>query len=95
MEEDKQVYFHVGLGKVASTFLQQRVFPALGGIHYIPTRKYRKAKHIIGTVSAEKVLVSREFDRQLEQEDEWYTKDFPQAKIIILLRRHDEWAASQ
>lgn len=95
MEEDKQVYFHVGLGKVASTFLQQMVFPALGGIHYIPTRKYRKAKHIIGTVSAEKVLVSREFDRQLEQEVEWFTKDFPQAKIIILLRRQDEWAASQ
>ncbi|MEQ8471906.1 MAG: hypothetical protein RIC35_12015 [Marinoscillum sp.] len=91
----KEVYFHVGLGKVASTFLQQKVFPNLANIQYISTGKYRSAKKIIAKSKTEKVLVSREFDRQLEQEVAWFSKDFPQAKVIILLRRQDEWAASQ
>ena len=38
----KVIYFHVGISKTGSTFLQQRVFPFLKNIHYIPTRKYFK-----------------------------------------------------
>lgn len=90
-----QIYFHVGLGKVASTYLQQRVFPRLEGIHYIPTGRYRASKRIIPGLSAEKVLVSREFDRQFEEEVRWFTATYPEARVIILLRRHDDWIASQ
>lgn len=95
MPEEPKIFFHVGLGKVASTYLQKRVFPQLQGIMYISTHHYRKSKKIIPKLSYPKILVSREFDRQFEEEVRWFTKDYPNARIIMLLRRHDDWIASQ
>ena len=69
---EKQIYFHVGLGKVASTYLQHEVFPKLKGIHYLPTGKYKRSKSIIPQLEVAKVLVSREFDRQFEDEVRWF-----------------------
>ena len=31
---EKEVFFHVGLGKTATTYLQYQFFPKLRGIHY-------------------------------------------------------------
>ena len=90
-----EIYFHVGMGKVASKYLQFKVFPKITGIRYIPTGKYRKSKDIIRKGQTDKYLVSREFDRQMEDEAQWFSRDYPQAKTIILLRRHDSWIASQ
>ncbi|MFT6881695.1 MAG: hypothetical protein ACI83W_000686 [Marinoscillum sp.] len=95
MQNRPQVYFHVGLGKVASTYLQKEVFPRLEGIQYIPTGRYRKSKEIITKSYSDKILVSREFDRQFEEELRWFAADYPNCKVIILLRRHDDWIASQ
>jgi len=95
MPEKPEIYFHVGMGKVASKYLQFVVFPKINGIHYIPTGKYKKSKEIIKKAKYNRYLVSREFDRQMEQEAKWFSADFPQAKTIILLRRHDSWIASQ
>ncbi len=90
-----KIYFHVGLGKVASTYLQQAVFPKLEGIHYIHTSRYRKSKDIIPRLNDDSILVSREFDRQFEDQVRWFTSTYPEARIIIILRRHDSWIASQ
>lgn len=89
------IYFHVGLGKVASTFLQYRFFPNLKGICYIQRTKYRRSPEIIQQNQFDRYLISREFDRQLPDEVEWFSQFFPDAKPIILLRRHDQWIASQ
>jgi hypothetical protein len=40
-------------------------------------------------------LVSREFDNQFEREVRKFAGFFPQARPILLLRRHDDWIASQ
>jgi len=95
MAENQEVFFHVGLGKVASTYLQKNIFPRLKGISYISTHQYKKSKLIIPKLNDQKVLVSREFDRQFENEVRWFTNDYPNARIIILFRRHDDWIASQ
>ncbi len=92
---EKEIFFHVGLGKVASTYLQQEVFPKLKGIHYLHTSKYKRSKNILPKLDSPKVLVSREFDRQFEKEVRWFTKTYPEARIIILFRKHDSWIASQ
>lgn len=89
------VYFHVGLGKVASTYLQHRFFPKLQGIRYIPTNRYRRSPGIIARGKEASYLVSREFDQQLEEEVKWFASFYPQAKPIIILRRNDSWIASQ
>lgn len=93
--QEPRIYFHVGLGKVASTYLQYRFFPYLQGIRYIQRTQYRKAPVLIQREQQHKVLVSREFDRQLPREVQWFSRHFTAVKPILLLRRHDEWVASQ
>jgi hypothetical protein len=95
MAEIPEIYFHVGLGKVASTYLQHRFFPKLQQIHYIPTRRYRKAPEIIGKEKYGRYFVSREFDQQLEREVKWFSSFYPDVHPIIIFRRHDGWIASQ
>jgi hypothetical protein len=89
------VFFHVGLGKAASTYLQYEFFPKLEGIHYIQRTRYKKSPQIIRQTEEERYLISREFDQQLEEECRWFSAFHPEARVIIIFRRHDGWIASQ
>ena len=91
----KEIFFHVGLGKTASTYLQYKVFPKFKGVYYIQRTRYRKSHAIINKTNYDKYLVSREFDRQLEREVSRFAASFPDAKPIIILRQQDSWIASQ
>ena len=91
----KQVYFHVGLGKTGTTYLQYELFPKLQGIYYIQRTRYQNAIDIIAKTSYPSYLVSREFDQQLPDEVARFSKHYPDAKVIIVFRRHDSWIASQ
>ncbi len=93
--KNPHIFFHVGLGKTGTTFLQYRVFPFLKGVHYIQRSKYHKAKSIIAQTNSSKYLVSREFDQQLEREVKDFSATYPEATPIIVFRRHDKWIASQ
>ncbi|MFO7613993.1 MAG: hypothetical protein R6W71_05060 [Bacteroidales bacterium] len=90
-----EVYFHVGLGKVASKYLQHGVFPHFRNIHYIPTRLFYRSVVEIQKGLHPSYLVSREFDTQFEEEVRKFARHFPDAHPILLLRRHDDWIASQ
>ncbi|MFC2130098.1 sulfotransferase domain-containing protein [Bacteroidota bacterium] len=92
---NKEIFFHVGLGKTATTFLQYKVFPKFKGVYYIQRTKYKKSIQIIQKTNYDKYFVSNEFDRQFEREVTNFAKYYPDAKIIIVLRRHDSWIASQ
>lgn len=92
---DFELYCHVGLGKTASTYLQYRLFPKLKGIRYIQRTRYRRFPRIIESTNDSKYLVSREFDRQFEEEVRKIAATYPDARIIIVLRRNDSWIASQ
>ncbi len=93
----KQVFFHVGLGKTGTTFLQYRVFPKLQGVKYIQRTQYRDFKYVklIEDSPDQKFLVSNEFDKQLEAEAHKIASKYPRAKTIVVLRRQDSWIASQ
>jgi len=47
MNTEKEVYFHVGLGKTASTYLQYQLFPKLKGIKYFQRSSYKRYHKII------------------------------------------------
>jgi hypothetical protein len=91
----KQVFFHVGLGKTGTTYLQYELFPKLNGIHYIQRTRYQHAHEIITRTDHPRYLVSREFDQQLPEEAANFARHYPDARVIIVLRRHDGWIASQ
>ena len=92
---NKEIYFHVGLAKTGSTFLQKNFFPYLKNIKYLDTHKYNKCVDIINSSNFKSYLISREFDKQFEKEIKKFTTFFPQTKIIVVFRRHDKWIASQ
>lgn len=94
-KEHPEIYFHVGLGKVASTYLQYAFFPKLKGVHYIQRTRFRSTQKIVAQHSSDRFFVSWEMDQQLKAEVERFAEDFPNTKTIILLRRHDDWIASQ
>ena len=95
MSDSSEIYFHVGTGKTGSTFLQARIFPLLNGIYYIPTNRYHKIFQEIEKSSSTKILISREFDQQLEREVKRFSKKYPNTTPIIVFRRHDSYIASQ
>ncbi|MFC0875600.1 hypothetical protein ACE01N_03350 [Saccharicrinis sp. FJH2] len=90
-----QIFFHVGTGKTGTTFLQYRVFPKLRNIYYIQRTRYKKVKKIIARTAVHKILISREFDQQLEKEIAWFTESYPDTTPVIVFRRHDSYIASQ
>ncbi len=92
---NKEVYFHLGLGKTGSTYMQYKVFPKYKGVHYIQRTKYKRCFEIIKNTNNKKYFVSNEFDRQFPFELSRIANEFPSAKVIIVLRRHDSWLASQ
>ena len=61
---NKRIYFHVGLAKTGSTFLQNNFFPNLQNIKYISTHKYRKCIDIINKTNYDSYLISREFNAE-------------------------------
>jgi hypothetical protein len=75
-ENPKDIFFHVGLARAASAYLQHKVFPHFTGVHYIPPNHYRRYQHIIAATTAPKYLVSREFDQRLACESRQFAHAF-------------------
>ncbi len=94
-EKQPEIYFHVGLGKTASTYLQYAFFPKLNGVHYVQRTRYRFYDEILRKREYDKYFFSREFDQQLEAEVSRFAQTYPYARPIIIFRRHDGWIASQ
>lgn len=92
---DKTIFYHVGTGKTGTTYLQYRVFPKLKGIQYIQRTKFKRYPQLIAKSHSERILLSREFDQQLEREIKAFTKHYPDTTPIIVFRRHDSYIASQ
>ncbi len=88
------VFYHAGLGKVASTYLQKRVFPALDGIRYIHRNRFRTHRRVIGRGEHERYLISRECGKYLDRRLAEIASIYPEAHVLLFFRRHDEWIAS-
>ena len=95
INNEKEIYFHVGLAKTGSTFLQERVFKHLKNIHYIDTSKYKKIDQLISESKHQRILVSREFDRQFKKEVDKFSEKYPNATPVMVLREHHSYIASQ
>ena len=95
MHQNQKIFYHPGLGKTGTTYLQYKFFPKLRGLQYIQRTRYKRVEEIIRKSDATKLLVSREFDRQFYDEVDKFSRKFPDAYPVLVLRRHDKWIASQ
>ncbi len=93
-----QVFFHVGLPKTASTFLQRNVFPFFKGIHFVKKHDFKFRDQIISQTEANVVLLSTELDISSEKD---YKKlasvaeKYPNTKPIVVFRKHASWVGSK
>jgi len=92
-----EIYFHGGLSKTGSTYLQYKFFPKLKNIQYIQRTKYKGERYlkIINKSESVKFIISAEFDHQLEKELINISSNFPNVKFILVFRKHSSWIASQ
>jgi hypothetical protein len=88
------VFFHAGLGKVASTYLQDSVFPALDGICYLHRNRFRRHTTVVPRGDCSRYLLSRECGKRLDQRLREVAGYYPDARILLFFRRHDDWIAS-
>lgn len=96
MNVQNRIFFHVGLGKTGTTFLQERVFHKFVGINYIDTHKYYKVDRMIEVIENDRnILVSREFDRQLRRECTRFAGKYESVTPVIVFRKHGSYIASQ
>jgi len=128
---DKRVFLHVGLHKTGTTFLQERVFPALPGVRFVHPLHYprpddgpieaffldmffRNAAHIdlaghrarihdwLARVPEPTVLISAEAivgwpvenHSNFRVNADLLAELFPEAALILVIRRQDKWAES-
>ena len=88
------IFWHVGLGRTATTFMQTQIFPKLKDVYYINKKNFKKADEIIKQNPHNKYLLSHEFSRGLYEALRNFARKYPDARIIIVFRRHDKWIAS-
>ena len=93
-----EIYFHVGLPKTASTFLQRQVFPKFGDIQFVKKHQFKKHDKIIQKTNTEKILLSTELNLGKPYVDKKvinFAEKHPEAKTILVLRRQDKWLQSK
>lgn len=92
------VFFHVGLPKTASTFLQRKVFPVFQGIHFVKKHDFKHHEKIIASASKPVVLLSIELD--LDSKDgakkvNTIANKYNNVKPIVVFRKHGSWVGSK
>jgi hypothetical protein len=101
MPDSPSVFIHVGLPKVASTTLQQEVFPNLRGVAYLGNRSSLTVEPLLrgekGLISDENFVgglldgqLIEDFRRRMHR----LSHVFPNAQLILGVRRHEDWLAS-
>jgi len=91
------VFFHLGIERTATTYLQDAVFPHFKNIGYIHKRHYADATAIISQQKYKHYLVSYELNlnEQFEREVRNFSSIYPHAIPIMVLRPQAQWLVSQ
>lgn len=95
MSEKPRTFFHLGLPKTGSTYLQIMVFPYLSRLRYFPKKYHRKFQKCRKKYPTENLLFSVEEDTLLRARMEQLAAYDPEIRIILVFRRHDSWVASK
>ncbi|KPM49806.1 hypothetical protein [Jiulongibacter sediminis] len=93
---DTEIYFHVGVERTGTKYLQKSIFPSYKKLHFINKDRYPEAKEIILKKEHKRYLVSMELNlnSHFEVEVNDFLSAFPQARIIMVMRPLSGWLVS-
>lgn len=97
-QTSKQIFFHVGMPKTASTFLQRNVFPHFQNLYFIKKHDFRNHQHLIAASEADKILLSIELNLDAKRGYEkmvQVAQHYPGTQPVIVLRKHSSWLKSK
>ena len=91
----KKLIIHIGLHKTGSSFLQHCVFPKLKGVNYI----YKPENPLFAPILASRINLMSDEEISMSMPHKqgkfkglWeLQKQYPDAKIIIGIRKHGSW----
>lgn len=93
---DVEIFFHIGIERTGTKYLQKKVFPNYKSVHFINKNQYLKAKEIILKKEYPRYLVSMELslNDHFETEISDFMDTFPNTKIIMVFRPIGKWMVS-
>ena len=93
---NSEIYFHVGVERTGTKFVQAKVFPFFKDIHFINKNRFSIYDKIINKKKEAKYLVSFELNLspQFENEVKRFSKLYPDTKVVMVMRRQHGWIAS-
>ncbi len=96
--QDKLIFFHVGMPKTASTFLQLKVFPKFKGIDFIKKHDFKRKDKLIQQSDYDRILLSIELD--LDRKGGMnhmidVANRYPDTYPVIVLRKQGSWLSSK
>ena len=92
-----EIFWHCGMMRTGTTYLQSSVFPLFEGLRYIGKDQYADRSRIVREHPSERFLVSFEVyqgGRGVE-EIESFAARWPEARPILVLRRQGDWLRSE
>ncbi|MDX1406591.1 MAG: hypothetical protein R3330_00615 [Saprospiraceae bacterium] len=97
MQGNNEIFYHCGMMRTGTTYLQRTVFPYFKGIRYVPKRQYFERDEIIRDSAASRFLISYELamDDQWEREINNVSEEWPDTTPIVVIRRHSDWLLSE
>ncbi|MFB6257378.1 MAG: hypothetical protein ABEH38_01690 [Flavobacteriales bacterium] len=92
---EKGLFLHLGLPKAASSYLQLKIFPKLQGIYHYPKPYFKRFPEILERAKGGRYLFSTEMFGRLCHRAKKIAQGYPDAGIILVLRRQDRWIRSK
>ena len=89
------VFFHCGLGKVGSTWLQFKVFPHVQHMRFLRGGTIEGNERLMQRHPDSRYLISMGLDTQIMDRLVPFARLHRDAGIVIILRQPDSWIASQ
>jgi len=91
------IFWHCGMMRTGTTYLQSSVFPFFEGLEYIGKDQYANRLQIVAAKREKRFLVSYEVyqgDRGAE-EIRNFARAWPEARPILVLRKQGDWLRSE
>lgn len=90
-----KIFWHLGLERTGTTFLQKEIFPRLKGVEFVRKQDFKSFDTVYDQQSDRPYLLSFELGRQFDIQVKAFSEKYPETIPILVLRKHGDFIASQ